>query len=129
MTYLKLAPYAAILLLVIAVMFMRGEKLKAESLKDRAVAEANALREVNKQNADTIKGMADNQATNDQIVKDLAADVAAIRERGVTTRTIIEKAAANDPIIKTWTEEPVPAAVRDALRRTDSVRNPSETSH
>ncbi|HTM79775.1 hypothetical protein [Asticcacaulis sp.] len=129
MTYLKLAPYAVIALLLIGVVYFRGEMMHSDDARDAARSEADSLRTVNEQNAKAIERQAAAASANASIMADLQTDLAAIRDRGVTTRTIIQKAAVNDPQVKSWAETPVPPAVRDALRRPDSVRGASEAGH
>jgi hypothetical protein len=121
MNYLKLAPYAAIALLLIGLLFYRGQAIEADALKDAANAKNDALMAVNERNAKAMTELAKNAALNDQLVKGLAADVAAIKSRGANTRTIIKEAIANDPVTKAWGDEPIPDSVRDALRRSDRV--------
>ncbi len=128
MKYLKLAPYALIALLLIGLMYFRGEMLKSDGIADTARAEADSLRAINAQNADTIERQVAAAEANASIMADLQADVAAIRGRRETTRTIIEKAAANDPVVKSWVETPVPDSVRDALRRPTSLPD-AKASH
>lgn len=102
--------------------------LKSDGIADTALAEADSLRAVNAQNADTIERQVAAVNANASIMADQQADVAAIRDRRDVTRTIIQK-AANDPVVKTWVETPVPDSVRDALRRPASVRGSPEASH
>ncbi|HTN39800.1 MAG TPA: hypothetical protein VLZ84_01525 [Asticcacaulis sp.] len=117
MNWFKLAPYAIIALLLIGVVYFRGEMMHADDMKDAARAEADSLRVVNEQNARVIARQVAAASANASIMADLQTDLAAIRERGVTTRTIIREAAVNDPQVKSWASESVPPAVRDALRK------------
>ena len=110
-------PYIIIVALVMVVLFYRGDMIKANAAKDQAVAEATQLRQINKENAETLKRLADAKADNDRIVKELAEDVAAIRARGNTARITIQEAKRNDPAIRSWADTPVPGRVRDALER------------
>lgn len=121
MNYLKLAPYALIALLLIGVLYFRGEMLKSDGIADTARIEADSLRAINAKNAEAIERQVAAIKANASIMAAMQADLAAIRDRREVTRTVIQKAAANDPVVKSWVETPVPDSVRDALRRPASL--------
>lgn len=53
---------------------------------------------------------------NDAIALAVAAKVGKNQTIEKQTETIIEKAAANDPVTRSWADSPLPSGVRDALR-------------
>lgn len=53
---------------------------------------------------------------NDAIALAVAAKVGKNEVIETHTETVIEKAAKNDPVVKTWIDAPLPNSVRDALR-------------
>lgn len=94
---------------------MRGDHIKFKAQRDAAVTEANSLRAVNEQNAATMTKLGQAAEANAKIAEGVASDVAAIRERGTTTRTIIQEASRNDPSVRAWADTPVPDSVRRAI--------------
>jgi hypothetical protein len=52
---------------------------------------------------------------NDAIALQVAAKVGRAKDTETHTETIIEKAVANDPVAKSWADQPLPPTVRDAL--------------
>lgn len=112
---LRLAPYLAILGLLFAVAFIRGDKIKAEAKAAAAVTEAKALREVNKQNANSFTQLAQSQRQNDALVQDLHVKVSAIKLREVNTRQAIKEVYRNDPVARDWSAVSIPGGVQRAL--------------
>jgi LysB family phage lysis regulatory protein len=113
---LKAVPFIAIALLIGLVLWQRNSITAAE-----ATAEAQKVRieDLNKANASldaTVKDFAAQRVANDKIFGDLLAAVGGNETRLVETRTIIEKAIANDPVVRAWYDTPVPDSVREALR-------------
>lgn len=52
---------------------------------------------------------------NDTIALKVAAAIDKNKVVETHTQTIIEKAAAHDPVTKSWADSPLPSSVRDAL--------------
>lgn len=101
--------------LVFVVLFMRGDIASLKSDKDKAEARAATLQGVNDTNAKVIEGFAAQRLANDAIIQRLGAIKAGNVERETTVRTIIEKEARNDPVVRDWLNQPVPSGVRDAI--------------
>ncbi len=107
----------AIAATVVAFAIMFALLTSANAAKDKAEIANKALLETNQANAATLKTLADAKIANDKIVAQLQIDVTAIKARGVSTRTVIREAAANDPTVNAWANSPVPDSVRDALNK------------
>lgn len=108
-------PYVAIVALILVVLFMRGDHIKFKAERDAAVTEATSLRAVNEANAATMTKLGQAAEANARIAEGVASDVAAIRQRGSATRTIIQEATRNDPSVRAWSDTPVPDSVRRAV--------------
>lgn len=102
--------------LAVCVLWQRNDltgtkaELAASEARTRDVTNANqslstALTQVRLQRID-----------NDAIALAVAAKVGKNRDVETHTETIIEKAAQNDPNVRTWADNPLPDSVRDALR-------------
>ncbi|QJD54557.1 hypothetical protein [Sphingomonas phage Kharn] len=108
-------PFLAIAGLVMALLYMRGDIASLKADKDRAEAKAATLESVNKTNARVIEGFAAQRLANDAIIQQLAGARTANATRETTVRTIIEKEARNDPVVRDWLNQPVPSGVRGAI--------------
>lgn len=108
-------PFLAIAGLVMALLYMRGDIASLKADKDRAEAKAATLESVNKTNARVIEGFAAQRLANDAIIQQLAGARTANATRETTVRTIIEKEASNDPVVRDWLNQPVPSGVRRAI--------------
>ena len=84
-------------------------------LWDRAEAKAATLEIVNKTNAKVIEGFTQQRIANDAIIQQLTGARTANATRETTVRTIIEKEARNDPVVRDWLNQPVPSGVRRAI--------------
>lgn len=107
--------WLAIAGLVMAVLYMRGDLAHMQADKNRAEAKAATLQAVNDQNAKVIEGFAEQRIANDAIIQQLAGARSANASRETTVRTIIEKEARNDPVVRDWLNQPVPSGVRGAI--------------
>ena len=108
-------PFLAIAGLVMVVLYMRGDIASLKADKDRAETKAATLESVNKTNAKVIEGFAAQRLANDAIIQQLAGARTANATRETTVRTIIEKEARNDPVVRDWLNQPVPSGVRRAI--------------
>ncbi|QJD54502.1 hypothetical protein P9A30_gp60 [Sphingomonas phage Lucius] len=108
-------PFLAIAGLVMALLYMRGDIASLKAAKDRAEAKAATLESVNKTNARVIEGFTQQRIANDAIIQQLTGVKTANAERETTVRTIIEKEARNDPVVRDWLNQPVPSGVRRAV--------------
>lgn len=107
--------WLAIAGLVMAVLYMRGDLASMKADKDKAEAKAATLQAVNDTNAKVIEGFAAQRLANDAIIQQLAGARTANATRETTVRTIIEKEARNDPVVRDWLNQPVPSGVRRAI--------------
>lgn len=107
--------WLAIAGLVMALLYMRGDLAHMQADKDKAEAKAATLQAVNDQNAKVIEGFAEQRIANDAIIQQLAGARSANASRETTVRTIIEKEARNDPVVRDWLNQPVPSGVRGAI--------------
>lgn len=117
MSYLKAAPYLVIVGLVLCLLWVRGDKLKADNEADKWRGTADKLATVAKTNSETIHYEQGNRATNDRVVAALADDVKAIKLRGSQTRETIREIYRNDKAARDWSSVPIPDGVRNALNR------------
>ncbi|MAQ09593.1 MAG: hypothetical protein CMQ11_07140 [Gammaproteobacteria bacterium] len=108
-------PFLAIAGLVMALLYMRGDLASMKADKDRAEAKAATLESVNKTNAKVIEGFTQQRIANDAIIQQLTGARTANATRETTVRTIIEKEARNDPVVRDWLNQPVPSGVRRAI--------------
>lgn len=101
--------------LLFVVLYMRGDIAKLTADREKAEARAATLQAVNDSNKQIIEGFAEQRLANDAIIQQLAAgrQVNTVRETNV--RTIVEREARNDPLVRDWLNEPVPSGVRDAV--------------
>lgn len=107
--------WLAIAGLVMALLYMRGDLASMKADKDKAEAKAATLQAVNDTNAKVIEGFAAQRLANDAIIQQLAGARTANATRETTVRTIIEKEARNDPVVRDWLNQPVPSGVRRAI--------------
>lgn len=108
-------PFLAIAGLVMVVLYMRGDLASMKADKDRAEAKAATLESVNKTNTKVIEGFAAQRLANDAIIQRLGEVKAGNVERETTVRTIIEREARHDPVVRDWLNQPVPSGVRGAI--------------
>ena len=102
--------------LLVAVWFLREDnRVQAADLK-AATEHVATLETANKGLSQAIDAVKAQRVDNDAIATAVAAKIANNSVREVNTRTIIEKAAANDPHVASWADTPVPDSVRQALR-------------
>jgi len=102
--------------LAVAVWFLhednavKAAKLEAAAQQVKTVTAANAglLAAIDAAKAQRVD--------NDAIAAAVAAKVGGNTTRETNTRTIIEKAVANDPKVADWASSPLPSSVREALR-------------
>lgn len=107
--------FVAIAALVFVVLYMRGDIASLKSDKDKAEAKAATLESVNKTNARVIEGFAAQRLANDVIIRKLGEVKAGNVTRETTVRTIIEKEARNDPVVRDWLNQPVPIGLQRAI--------------
>lgn len=107
--------WLAIAGLVMALLYMRGDLANMKSDRDKAEAKAATLESVNKTNAKVIEGFTQQRIANDAIIQQLTGAKTANATRETTVRTIIEKEARNDPVVRDWLNQPVPSGVRRAV--------------
>lgn len=108
-------PFFVIAALLFVVLFYRGDHIKMKAERDAAQVEAASLREINEQNAESFKRMADAAKDNARISAAVAADVAKSRANYEAATQSIREAARNDPTVNDWYNSPVPGVVRNAL--------------
>lgn len=108
-------PFLAIAGLVMALLYMRGDLASMKADKDRAEAKAATLQAVNDTNAKVIEGFAAQRLANDAIIQRLGEIKTLNLGRETTVRTIIEKEARNDPVVRDWLNQPVPIGLQRAI--------------
>lgn len=114
--YAALGGAALVLALVAAIFWFRGEAIKAKAERDNWKEAAETYKQVNETNLSTIATLKRARDANDKLATDLAAEVAAIRARGVETRTVIREIYRNEPEARAWGDMPVPDSVRNAAQ-------------
>jgi hypothetical protein len=112
-----------IAILIGIVLWQRGALIERAGTIQAATTQIDALTAANVQNQRVIATMAAARIDNDAIADAVARRIGSNTVRETETRTIIEKAKADDPIVYNWAVVPVPGSVRSALKRsTDPVR-------
>jgi hypothetical protein len=102
--------------LLITVLLQRNHiTAQAGDLK-AAQVHVTDLTNANKGYVDALATIKQQRVDNDAIATAVAARLSGNTVRETNTRTIIEKAAANDPAVRDWGSTPVPSGVRGALR-------------
>lgn len=101
--------------LAFIVLFQRNTITGRTAERDAAQAQAAQLQETNEANQDIIEALAQARIDNDAIAEAVAARIGEVRTREVNTRTIIERAKQDDPVVRDWANEPIPSSVRGAL--------------
>lgn len=104
-----------IVALAFIVLFQRNTITGRTAERDAAVKAEAQVREANRSQEETIRRMAGARIDNDAIAEAVAARIGDVRTREVNTRTIIERAKANDPQVRDWADSPIPNGVRGAL--------------
>lgn len=112
----KFWPFGIIVVLAFVVMFMRTTIATRTADRDAARARVAEVTEANKSLNDTVKSFAQQRVDNDAIAEAVAARIGGNTTRLVETRTIIEKAKRDDPVVRAWGALLVPSSVREALR-------------
>ena len=106
---------APLIALAFIVLFQRNTITDRTAKLDASVKAEAQLRETNKANADIIEALSQRRVDNDAIAEAVAAKLGTVKTREVNTRTIIERAKANDPNVRDWADRPIPDSVRGAL--------------
>lgn len=102
--------------LAIALFFVR-EDLKSKSAQlDTAKTRVTDLTNANASQAKSLAAVQAQRVDNDAIATAVAAKVGTNTVHETQTRTIIEKAAQNDPVVRNLLDTPLPDSVRQALR-------------
>lgn len=117
-------PYLAIVGLVFVVLFMRNDLTKTTAQRDAANVRVTDLTNANQTLAQGLALVDRMQKDNDAIAAQVGAALDNNRVREVRTREIIERAAKNDPNVRSWIDTPVPSGVREALRADSIDRRP-----
>jgi hypothetical protein len=102
--------------LVVTVLLQRNDITSKKAAIDAAATRITDLDNANRNQKAALDKVTAARIDNDAIAVAVAAKLQGNTVRETNTRTIIEKAAANDPVIRDWASEPVPGGVRDALR-------------
>lgn len=102
--------------LLITVLWQRNDLTAKNAAIHAAAVRITDLDNANKSQKAALDKIGAAKVDNDAIAAAVAAKLQGNTVRETNTRTIIEKAAANDPAIKSWYDTPVPGGVRDALR-------------
>ena len=113
---LKLAPYLAIVALIFVVLFQRNTITDRNAKVAAAAVRVADVTDANKSLAKALDATKQARIDNDAIAEAVAARIGGTQTRLVETRTIIEKAKANEPAVRAWGAVPVPVSVRQALR-------------
>lgn len=108
-------PFLAIAGLVMALLYLRGDLAKMKADRDAAQTKAATLQAVNDTNAKVIEGFAAQRLANDAIIQRLGEIKTVNLGRETTVRTIIEKEARNDPVVRDWLNQPVPIGLQRAI--------------
>lgn len=101
--------------LLFVVLYMRGDIASLKSRAEQAETKAATLQKVNDANAEVIKGFSEQRLANDAIIQSLAGAKTANATRETTVRTVVERAARNDPTVRDWLNQPIPSGVRGAI--------------
>lgn len=112
----KIWPYLAIAALAFVVLFQRNTITGKAAKLTAAESRIADLNKANRDNVLTLASIASRQPDNDAIATAVAAKLKGNTVREIETRTIIERARANDPAVRAWGAVPVPISVRSALR-------------
>lgn len=115
MTYLKLIPYAIILLLAIAFLWVWRDKDNAEAnlLAAQQVHVADAATHADDQA--TIKRITSFRADDDRILTNFTNDLADINSKFDATTDAIDNLRQTDEAVRTYLNTPIPPSLRDLL--------------
>lgn len=120
----KFWPLFVIVPLAFLVLFQRNTITGRTAERDAAVARVADVTEANKGLAHALDTVKQARVDNDAIADAVAARIGSNQTRLVETRTIIERAKANEPAVRAWGDAPVPSSVRAALRAREAAPNP-----
>jgi hypothetical protein len=112
----KFWPFGLIVALGFVVLFQRNTITSRTAARDAAQARVKDVSEANAGLQRTLDVMAKARIDNDAIAEAVAKRIGNAQTRLVETRTIIEKARRDDPVVRDWGAVPVPSRVREALR-------------
>lgn len=111
---LRFGPYIAIMLLIGAILWLRGDLVGAKADRKAAIVERNQYKAANEANTKIIQGFSARQVDNDAIAAAVANRLAANSQKTETVRQRI-RSAANEPGVRDWASMPVPSSVQRAL--------------
>lgn len=112
----KFWPFGIIVALAFVVLFQRNTITGKAAKLEAAESRIKDLGETNRFNAEVIGTLSKRQFDNDAIAAAVAAKLNSNRARTIETRTVIERAMRNDPVVRAWGDTAVPVGVREALR-------------
>lgn len=102
--------------LLITVLVMRNDLTDKTAKLDAANTRVTDVTEANKGFKEALDKVNAARVDNDAIANAVAAKIGTNTVRETVTHTTIEKAAANDPAVRTLVDTPLPDSVRNALR-------------
>jgi hypothetical protein len=111
---LKASPFIAIGLLLMAVLWLRGNNAKIAGERDQAVIVRDLYKKANDQNKLVIEGFAKQRIDNDAIATAVASKLEGNRARTEQSRRQLRE-AQNDPNVRNWANQPVPNGMRRIL--------------
>ncbi len=101
--------------LLLLVLWQRNSLTDKTAKLDAANVQVTSLTSANKADQDAFAALRGARVDNDAIAAAIAAKLGDNRTIETNTRTIIERAARDDPATRDWASQPVPLSVRGAL--------------
>jgi len=112
---LRFGPYVAIVALLVALLYVRGDKIKAQAETAGALREVKTLTKANESQSEALKLAIEVRRDNDRIQRELSDKLADISATANAAQEGLANAIARDPEAKSWADTDVPISVRNSL--------------
>ena len=117
---LKLTPYAAIAVLLIAMLWVRADKIKAENKAVIVAGQLKTANEVNAANERAFERLDEQAKANEKLRSDLVAAVAEIDSRTAATSTAIGQLRKDNAATRAYLDTRIPDDLRGLLNGTQA---------
>lgn len=117
MTWLRFAPYAAIGLLVIGLLWFRGDAISARAEQAKALAALNVAVNANRAHEETIRRVTEANRRTDELLAAIAADVAAINDTTAETQASVTELERSNEDVRAYLSGVVPADLQRLLNK------------
>jgi LysB family phage lysis regulatory protein len=117
MAYLRLAPWAAIGLLALGLLWYRGEALSSAAERQRAEAALAVAIDANEKQAAALQALREEKERSERILADIAAKLAAINQGTAELNEAIGELEVSDAEVRDYLGVPVPDDLKRLLNR------------